>query len=180
MVEEEDVEGGSFFLELLLGQAMLAYARAQPEAHSAGTASSGVDEAEVREQQEEHACDHIERALILTEGSLGAETEGTRERSIAVSCYRELGLHAGFHARYAEAAEYLSKAVELDASDAEAQFQLATAQATWTELKKVMSTTKSRWSSGVARQRQSRTSKLGSLRLGSCKRRKRLERFSMR
>ena len=45
----------------------------------------------------------------------------------AVSCYRELGLHAGFHARYAEATEYLSKAVELDASDAEAQFQLATA-----------------------------------------------------
>jgi tetratricopeptide (TPR) repeat protein len=114
-------------LELLLGQAMLAYARAQPEAHSAGAASSGVDEAEVREQQEEHACDRIERALILTEGSLGAETEGTRERSIAVSCYRELGLHAGFHARYAEATEYLSKAVELDASDAEAQFQLATA-----------------------------------------------------
>ena len=74
-------------LDLLLGQATLACAREEG-------AEANIDPGDM-EEKEEQACDRIERALILTEGSLGAEAEGSRARSIAVSCCRELGLHAG-------------------------------------------------------------------------------------
>lgn len=98
-------------LEFLLGQAVLAAGRDQPG----------------NEEEEEQACDRIERALIITEGSLGAEREGCRARAIAAACCRELGLYAGGQGAYAEAVEHLEHACKLNPADAEVQFQLATA-----------------------------------------------------
>ena len=101
-------------LELLLGQAMLAAGR----------------ETQASEEEQEQACDHIERAVILIEGALeqGEDDERNPRRiSLAVQCACELGLNAGFCGRYAEAAEHLQHAVELDETHAEAHAQLATA-----------------------------------------------------
>ena len=102
-------------LDFLLGQAVLAR-----------RLEAGRDPP-TNEEEEEGACDRIERALIITEGSLGTEREGTRARAIAVACCRELGLHAGGRGAYAEAVEQLEHACTLNPADAETQFQLATA-----------------------------------------------------